>query len=182
MKYAQSALLLMSLLLSFTGCSLKYDEEAAAVADVPELIFKDVTYNRYKDNNLSMSLKAFSLEQYKNGDSAYADQAVFCTWDKDQQKSTNGSCGLLAIQSKDEIYKLFTDIIITDPLQNITLKAQSLSWNGKTEQLVSGARERVSITKDNLQIQGTGFSASGLSRTFAFNSNVSGSYTAEGEQ
>ena len=160
--------LFMLIVLSLSACSLKYEDESISTADLPELIFRNVTFSRYKDNALSLSLSAESLEQYKKGDTAYASKANFQTWDSNKNEATRGYCGLLSIQGDAE--------------QNMTLRAQSLSWNGKTEQLVSGAKEKVTIIRDDLELSGTGFSASGVSRSFAFTNNVSGTINTKEEE
>ncbi len=174
--------LFMLIVLSLSACSLKYEDESISTADLPELIFRNVTFSRYKDNALSLSLSAESLEQYKKGDTAYASKANFQTWDSNKNEATRGYCGLLSIQGDAEIYKLFSNILIYDTEQNMTLRAQSLSWNGKTEQLVSGAKEKVTIIRDDLELSGTGFSASGVSRSFAFTNNVSGTINTKEEE
>ena len=49
-----------------------------------------------------------------------------------------------------------------------------LKWNGKTEQLTGGRKDTVRVEKDGTVLYGTGFSASGVSKTFSFAGTVSG--------
>lgn len=161
----------------FLSCSLKYDEEVDTAAVVPELQFTNSRFTRYEDNRKSMSISAALLEQYKNGNSTYAKDASFTTWNEDGSLSTSGRCGLLSSNSDDEIYTLFDSIELENHEQNFKIQAESLKWNSKNEQLVSGRKEKVRLIRDDVDMEGTGFSASGVSRTFSFTSGISGTIT-----
>ena len=58
----------------------------------------------------------------------------------------------------------------------LTLSAQNMKWNGNTEQLTAGAGETVYIRHEGLTMEGAGFSASGISRTYSFDYDVAGVY------
>ncbi len=83
------------------------------------------------------------------------------------------------MNSKDEIYTLFKDIFIQNYSQNLEIQAQNLKWNGKTEQLTSSKDESVFLKKDNIELQGKAFSASGVSQSFNFAGEVKGSLTTQ---
>ena len=80
------------------------------------------------------------------------------------------------------------------------VKANSLNWDGKSEQLVTGALDSIELKKNNqedasssqdgessasrMELTGTGFSASGSTMDFQFTGAVSGKIytnTTEGQ-
>lgn len=171
-----SVLFLVSLLCS---CSLKYNNSKSSTAEVPELEFKNPTYTHYNNKVKETVFSATKLEQYKDNDSSYASNAVFSTWDKDGSLSTEGSCSLIEINSKNKIYKLFSNIKIKNHDQNFSLSADSLRYNEKSKQLSSGKTETVFIQQDECEIQGQGFSASSISNTYSFEGAVQGTLTTD---
>ena len=56
-----------------------------------------------------------------------------------------------------------------------------LKWNGQTEQLTSGRSDMVKIEKDDTIMRGSGFTASGISKTFSFRGNITGTIETDGE-
>ncbi|WP_407397246.1 LPS export ABC transporter periplasmic protein LptC [Treponema sp.] len=164
------------------SCSLKYDEPVNTEDISPELQFTKVDYKRYKEKKLDTQIKADILERYRSDGSAYAKNAEFYSWNKDSELTTEGSCALLGIDSSNDIYSLFNSIFLHNIEQNFQLKATNLKWNGKTEQLVSGKDDTVYLIRDDIEIEGTGFSASGISRSFTFENSVSGIIITEEEK
>lgn len=164
---------------SLLSCSLNYDTEKNSEETVPEFSFTDAVFNRYEDNKISIQLEAKKLEQYKSDGSSYAQSAKFKTYKDDGTIDTDGTCSLLASLTNDEKYSLFDDISINVYSEDLNIAARSLQFNGKTEQLTSGRNEKVSIRRKGTSITGTGFSASGVSRKFTFENQVSGSVKDE---
>ena len=167
------ALLVISI--SLFSCTLKYGEDIANESVLPEFIFENSTFTRYEDNVKTINLNAERLEQYKSGKSMYAKNVLFNIFDTDGNMETSGKCGLMGADTKTEKYLLFENIEINQKKDDISISAQALKWDGKTEQLTSGLNDVVSITKEGTQIRGSGFSASGVSRNFVFTGYVSGS-------
>ncbi|MCH5290137.1 MAG: LPS export ABC transporter periplasmic protein LptC [Treponema sp.] len=157
------------------SCSLKYDQEINAESTVPEFIFVNTSFRRYEDNKKKIALQADVMEQYKTDNSAFAKNVSFQTWNKDDELDTEGTCIIMSINSKDEIYTFFNNILISSDTQKFEIRANNLRWNSKTEQLTSGATDKVFLTHNNTKIEGNGFSASGVSRTYSFNRAVFGS-------
>ncbi len=155
------------------SCSLKYDQEGANESTLPELTFTNVVYSTYEKGKLSLRLEADLLEQYKDNSSAFAKNVKFSSWESGK-KNTEGQCLLLSINSKEEIYTLYQDILIHSYEQETELKAQNLKWNGKTEQLTSGKDEEVYLKRNDLELSGSGFSASGVSQSFQFTGRITG--------
>ena len=109
-KIFSSRKIIIPLILCICSCSLKYEEGKNIEDKMPELIFTNAELNRYNDGNRSMQLKAEQLEQYKDNGSAYARNPVFSTWTTDKKLDTTGRCNLLSVNSKEDIYTLFSEI------------------------------------------------------------------------
>jgi len=170
----KKVILLTILFLTFFSCSLNYGTEQNPESSVPEFTFSQVAFIRYEDNKMSMDLTAEKLEQYKNDGSSFAKNAYFKTYDKDGILDTDGFCGLLSVNSKNEIYSLFDGISIKIYSQELSITADSLRFNAKTEQLTSGIDQTVTISKKDTSVSGTGFSASGVSRQYSFSNKIEG--------
>lgn len=158
----------------FLSCSLNYGTEQSSESTVPEFSFKNAVFNRYEDGTTSISLQAEKLEQYKSDGSSYAQNAEFKTYSKSGELDTEGFCQLLASNTNSKEYSLFDGISLNIYSQDLKLQAQSLHYNGKTEQLTSDRNETVTIERKNTVIQGKGFSASAVSKTYSFENQVSG--------
>ncbi|MBQ0040390.1 MAG: LPS export ABC transporter periplasmic protein LptC [Treponema sp.] len=180
MKRLFPILILISMF-SFS-CSLKYEEPINSEDTSPELQFTNVDYKKYKEKKLDTRIQAEVLERYKADGAAYARNASFFSWDENGELATEGSCALLGIDSENEIYTMFNSIFLHNIEQNFTLKATNLKWNGKTEQLSSGINDTVYLNRDDIEIEGTGFSASGITRSFEFSGSVSGTVTTEDDE
>lgn len=162
-------------LVLFSSCSLKYGVKVQDESNVPEFVFEGVDFNRYEDGKKTMSLDAEKLEQYKNGKTTYAKDLNFKLYNKDDnQVQSEGKCGYLSADTSNERYVLYDDIEINNKKDDVMVKAGSLKWNGKSEQLTSGRNDMVTIQKGDTVLKGTGFSASGVSKRFSFTGNVSG--------
>lgn len=175
---------ILFLILSFSlfSCSLKYNEDISDESNLPEFIFEDSVFTRYEDNVKTINLNADRLEQYKIGNSMYAENVEFNLFSKTGELETSGKCGLLGSNSKEEKYVLFDNIQINNKKDKIDISAESLNWNGKTEQLTSGLNDVVSIKKDKTEIRGSGFSASGINKQFVFTGYVSGNIETDEEK
>ena len=163
----------------FISCTLKYDQTVNAEETNPEFVFKHAKMIRYKNAEESTVVRAESIEQYKNSDVTYGKNVSFTTFDDEGKIETEGSCGYLYADTKTEVYEMFDGIKIQNNNQNTNFSANMLKWNGKTEQLTGGKRDTAKIEKDGTVIYGTGFSASGVSKTFSFSGTVSGEIDAK---
>ena len=144
-----SKAVLLLLLLAFSSCSLKYDENPSGTDSSPELEFKDADYKKYEDNKLSTQIQAQTLEQYKDS-STYAKNARFKTWNSGGDLLTEGYCALLGINSDTKIYTLFNEIFIDNIEQNFKINAESLKWNSETKQMVSTKDGNVKLTRSDI--------------------------------
>lgn len=159
---------------AFCSCSLKYNNNESAEEKIPEFVFSDASFSRYENNKKTLNLSAQTLEQYKDGKSTFAKDVTFQTYDKKGEEETSGQAGYLAMDTKEGMYKLFDDISIESKKDELTVKASALKWNEKTEQLSSSKADVVTLEKDGTTIRGVGFSASGVSKKYSFEKNVSG--------
>lgn len=160
---------------SLAGCSLKYQSDALAEQNVPQLRLENAVYKKYADNKKNIELKSSVFEQYKGINRSYAKDVEFVIYDSAMQPKSTGKTAIISADTKDQIYTLYDGIEFNDTTQNINIKGDSLKWNGNTEQLVSAKGREITIVKDNLKITGKDFSASAVSNTFLFSSSVKGS-------
>ncbi|MBR0154969.1 MAG: LPS export ABC transporter periplasmic protein LptC [Treponema sp.] len=160
---------------SLAGCSLKYQSDALAEQNVPQLRLENAVYKKYADNKKNIELKSSVFEQYKGINRSYAKDVEFIIFDSAMMPKSTGKTAIISADTKDQIYTLYDGIEFNDTTQNINIKGDSLKWNGNTEQLVSAKGREITIVKDNLKITGKDFSASAVSNTFLFSSSVKGS-------
>lgn len=179
MKRVRFALLHSAVILilasSLAGCSLKYQSDALAEQNVPQLRLENAIYKKYADNKKNIELKSSVFEQYKGINRSYAKDVEFIIYDSAMMPKSTGKTAIISADTKDQIYTLYDGIEFNDTTQNINIKGDSLKWNGNTEQLVSAKGREITIVKDNLKITGKDFSASAVSNTFLFSSSVKGS-------
>ena len=170
-----SKLLFLSIIFFFlASCSLKYSETVNSEDTVPEFVFEDTNLVRYENNRPTLELSAGSLEQYKNTDETYGKDVSFKAYSDAGEVETEGSCGIIFTDSEKKTYELYDDINLYNVPENVRFYANMLKWNGNTEQLISGRSDMVKIEKDDTIMRGNGFTASGISKTFSFRGNITG--------
>mgnify|MGYP004448278097 FL=1 len=147
---------------------------------IPEFSFSDSVMTRYENNKKNLELKFSKMEQYRDGHSMYAKDVLFTTFDK-EDVSVEGSCVYLGADTKQEIYELYEQILIYNKKDDIKVSGRSFHWNGKNEQLTSGRNDIVTVEKDGMVVRGSGFSGSGATSSFAFNSIVTGTIETQDE-
>lgn len=157
-----------------SGCSLKYGMTVYDESSIPEFSFDNAKFTRYENNKISMQLDAERLEQYNSGRSMYAKNVSFKTINNEGNAETEGTCGLISVDNNKEQYIMYDQIQINNIKEELQISADSLKWNGKSEQLTSGKNEMVTIKQKNTTMYGSGFSASGVSKKYAFTGVVSG--------
>lgn len=157
-----------------TSCSLKYSETVNSEDKVPEFVFEDTKLVRYEDKRPTLEVSAASLEQYKNTNETYGKDVSFVSYDKEGKLETEGSCGIIFADTGAKTYELYDDINVYNAPEKMRFQASVLKWNGRSEQLTSGRSDMVKIEKDDTIMRGSGFSASGISKTFSFRGNITG--------
>ena len=173
--------LILILIILFTSCSLKYSEQVNSEDKVPEFVFEDTKLVRFEKKNPTIEVSAQKLEQYKNSSESYGQQVTFTSYDDKGEVETEGSCGILYADTDKKIYELYDDINLYNSAENMRFYANALRWNGRTEQLTSGRGDMVKIEKDDTIMRGSGFTASGISKTFSFRGNITGTIETSDE-
>ena len=171
-KASKSLLFIIAVL--FSSCSLKYAETVNSEDRVPEFVFEDTKLIRYEDMKPTLELNAGTLEQYKDSDESYGQDINFVSYDDEGQSETEGSCGIIYADTANKVYELYDDINLYNAPEKMRFYANVLKWNGRSEQLTSGRSDMVKIEKDDTIMRGSGFSASGISKTFSFRGNITG--------
>ena len=178
----KSFVFLIIAVFSITACSLKYDEIVNAEESNPEFVFNHAKLVRYEKAQEKVVVQADNIEQYKDSSITYGRNVKFLTYDQNHKLETEGSCGYLYADTDAEIYELYDGIKLFSKVQNTNFYADMLKWNGKTEQMTGGRKDTAKLEKDGTVIYGTGFSASGISKSFTFAGSVSGEIEAKDKQ
>lgn len=171
-------LLILSTVLFFS-CSLKYGENVNVEDSTPEFVFQDTTITRYEDKKITVEISAGTLEQYKDSSETFAKDVEFTAYDDDGEVRTDGTCGYLFTDTDKEIYELYDNIELYNHDDETKFFADVLKWNAKNEQLTSGRGNNVRIETEDTVMHGSGFSASGISKTFVFTGSVTGDIDAK---
>lgn len=167
---------------SVSACSLNYRVSVEDAEErVPELTFTDAVFTRYENRRRTIDFSASQIEQYSDGSRIYASKIEFVIFNDHGEKETSGKCGLLSSNTRTGFYELFDNIEISDTEREMTLFATVLRWNEDTEQLIGSQTDDVTLKKNQTTISGKGFSASAISNTFSFSSDVSGIVITEEE-
>lgn len=167
-------LISISALFLLSSCSLKYQKENSSEKNIPQLTFTNLHLTQYSDNKKTLELSGSTVEQYKDSSLAFIKDADFSMFDSDNKKTSSGKATLISADSGEEIFKFFDGIEFFDESQNIKISGDTLSWNGKTEQLVSAKNSKIEIQKDDFTVSGRNFSASAVSNSFLFSDSVTG--------
>lgn len=169
-----SRFIIIAFCVNFMSCSLEYYKSQNSEDSIPEFVFNEAKFSRYEAGKSKLRLHAEKIEQYKSDSAAYAKNAKFDSYDDTGKIETSGSCGLLEAKIRSENYRLFNNICLNMISQKMELNAQSLSFSKKSEQITSGYDSEVKLKKEGMEVSGTGFSASGVSKAFTFDYGVAG--------
>lgn len=163
----------------FFSCSLKYGETVNVEEKTPEFVFQETTITRYEDKNITVEIAAGTLEQYKDSSETFAKDVNFTAYNDEGEVRTEGICGYLFTDTEREIYELYDNIELYNHDDKTKFFADVLKWDAQNEQLTSGRGNNVRIETDDTVMVGSGFSASGVSKTFVFTGSVTGDIETE---
>lgn len=186
----------------FFSCSLTYHSEEPQVSHIPELVFSDARFVSYEEGKVSMILEATLLEQYQDDSALYGSQVYFTTYNKEGEVSAEGQSQVISANSSRKKYSLLGNVEIESFEDDVIIKTDSISWDGRSEQLITGSSDTISIKKgksetasenevsektegssNRIEMEGSGFSASGLTMKFQFTGPVVGTiYTSKEEK
>ena len=163
------------------SCSVNYDNIYDTEGTVPELMLDEAVFKRIKDSKVSSEIQSKRLEEFKDGGTVLAQDIQFESKDDEGKVNSFGNAGLMKADTNNEVYEFYQGIHIEAPERGFVIDGESLRWNGKTEQLTGEKGKPVTIKKDGVTLSGSGFSASAISESFSFSSNVGGSYVDKKE-
>ena len=169
------------LVLAAASCSVNYDNIYDTEGTVPELMLDEAVFKRIKDSKVSSEIQSKRLEEFKDGGTVLAQDIQFESKDDEGKVNSFGNAGLMKADTNNEVYEFYQGIHIEAPERGFVIDGESLRWNGKTEQLTGEKGKPVTIKKDGVTLSGSGFSASAISESFSFSSNVGGSYVDKKE-
>lgn len=164
------------------SCSVNYDNIYETEGTIPELMLDDAVFKRVKDGKATSQIQSERLEEFKESGRVLAQNIQFETKNDDGKVNSFGSAGIMNADTKSEVYEFYNGIHIEAPERGVTIDGESLRWNGKTEQLVGQKNSPLTIKKDGVTLTGHGFSASAISESFNFASNVGGLFVDKKEE
>lgn len=170
--------LLFGLMFYVCSCSLEYgsnNQEQDII--IPEYSFLQAEFTQYESGKASMTMIAAGIEQYRDDDVLYGTDITFSVYDDDGSISADGVCDLLSADTNTESYILSGGISVTGYKEQLSFTGERLRWNGESEQLTGATDDVVSIVRQGdsrVSVVGSGFAASGVSRTYVFSGAVSG--------
>lgn len=164
-----------------SSCSLNYGNDSENDTMYPEFSFSGVSLVRYENARQTVQMSADQIEKYRGENATYAQNAAFTTWNDSGEIENEGKCSLLKADSDSKKYVLLDGIKLKSASQNFEIEATSLFWDGKSEQMTSGADELVVLSREDLQMEGRGFQASGIDKSFSFRGKVDGVITTNAE-
>lgn len=178
MKRCMPAVIPITLILTvFLSCSFNYQDEALTGEDAPEMILRNANAARYDNAEKSVVFSADILEIY-DADRVWAAETVRFTEYADNGNTAaalEGVAGLLLIDEKESVYSLGggTDFFIRE--DGLRVIASDLQWQTKLHQLYGPENGTVQLIRDDgSSVQGTGFHADTLRRSYLFKHNFSG--------
>lgn len=163
------------------SCSVNYDNIYDTEGTVPELMLDEAVFKRIKDSKAVSEIQSKRLEEFKDGGTVLAQDIQFESKNDNGEVNSFGSAGLMKADTQKELYEFYNGIHIEAPERGLVIDGESLRWNGKTEQLTGEKDKSVTIKKDGVALSGSGFSASAISESFSFASNVGGVYVDKEE-
>ena len=165
------------------SCSLEYEEEANPESTTPEFVFNEANFTRVEKNSTKIRMNAEKIEQYKADAFSFAREVEFLTFTEEGEEETEGRCDMLSADTRNEKYILLGAIEIDMKKDNMKIRAESLNFDKRTEQITSGIDQKVTLTRSDADVSGYGFSASGVSRRFEFLRDAAGTIeTDDGEE
>ena len=163
-----------AIFLLFTACSLKYENSSNAENTVPEIISEVAVFSSVEDEKKLFSVKTEKMEQYQGSSRSCSKKLDFEFFNKDGILQAQGRCDFLYADENTGEYILCGNIKIEQTDNEITIFSESLKWNEQSQRLYGQKNEKVTLTKKNLTVEGTGFCASAADNQFSFSGNVHG--------
>lgn len=151
---------------------------------MPGLVLENAQARRYEGGALSVVIDAHTLEMYDT-DRIWAGSSVSFrqfSGDGTGTLEAEGNADLLLVNDADEVYILGGEARFRYVPDGISLETSDIRWEKESSRLRGGSGGLVRIIKDDgSRIEGTGFFADTLARSYRFDSAVTGSMVSAGE-
>lgn len=160
----------------FFSCSIDYSKEAIESEKRPNLVFKNIKVDRYKESEKDIVIFCERLEMY-NKDKIWAGKKITFNQINKQTKEDEfkGNAGSVLIDNKGEEYFLSNNVEFISYKEKLKIFSPSLYWQKNAHLLSSSVEDEVSITKENeMSFKGKGFIANTASKEFELTSEVEG--------
>ena len=182
MPFQKKILFPAAFFLLFASCSLKYENSSNAENTVPEIITEGAVFCSMEDEKKLFSIQTEKMEQYQGGSRSCSQKLDFEFFNKDGTLQAQGKCNFLSANKNTGEYILCGDIKIEQTDNEITVFAENLKWDEQTQCLYGQKNEKVTLTKKNLTVEGTGFCANAADNQFSFSGQVHGMLTVGEEK
>ncbi len=166
--------------LAAASCSLNYGNADISENNIPEIISTNAQFSRTENGAVTLRAAAGRIEQYKDLHKSYAKDISFSTYNGSGEIDSDGVCSVVEADSDKNEYIMLNNIFIQNYSRKLKITAENLHWNGNSEQLTGGKNEKLLIERDDVSLEGTGFSASAVSNTFKFSDSITGNITTKG--
>lgn len=163
--------------LLFLSCSFDYGNGAEESAPVPGLVMETARAERYEDSRLSVVIEADILEMYDTDRIWSGSGVLFLQYAHDGTGTleAEGSAALLLVEDAKKRYTLGGGTWFRYYPDGITLTSPDLRWDKASSLLQGPVDGAVLLEKDDgSRVEGLGFSADTLERSYRFGRAVSG--------
>lgn len=177
------AIILIFVVLFFTACSFDYSDEKMEDSNLPELIFENLKYTRMRSGEIVARLEAESGNRYENKHLMELSNYKFEQYSNiSHEIDAAGDGGEAAIDTASNNVKMTQGINIRVDSEDLSIRTSDLDWKDKEKILSGEESSTINVARsDGTDINGTGFHSDIRSRTWVFNSDVSGTYVYEEE-
>lgn len=161
----------------FSSCSLNYDKSAAHFEKRPNMVFKNITLDRYEEKKLTMKIDSERLEMYDSEKIWAGKNLRFIQLEKNNKNKNefSGFAGAVLIDNGKDEYFLGKTVEFKYEKDGIIISSPALYWLKKENMLFAPESQPVSIQKNNeVSLTGYGFVANTSAKSFELNSAVNG--------
>ena len=178
-----SLLIILSILLSVTGCHFNYDESIMAedLADeIPETILKNFSQVMVKDAVPTFYIQASESRSYGKRKETIFKGVHFQEYDDTGKVVTDGKADNAKMFNETESVELWGNLNFYSEREEASLEGEYLFWDNEKSSLSGKEDDRISILKNNSsEIAGKGFFADSRTKSIRFSSQVSGTWKNE---
>ena len=157
------------------ACSFNYTALDAGTSQPPDMVFMDVSVDRYENSRLSVQVTAALLELYDRDRVWAAETVGFTSYSILHEVDAAGSAGILMLDDRTSIYMLGNGTYFYVADDDISVHSEALRWSKPSNQLQGPLEDEVVLVKgDGTTLKGRGFRADTLAQEYVFETMVSG--------